>query len=71
MSNSGPSRENKRAALGRFGAPGSEFMAPKGARAHDTNMSVVGTLCGNVLNANKSIWDDGDSLRGSKRPEWD
>ena len=46
-------------------------MVPKGAKAHDTNMSEVDTLCGTVLNANKPIWDDGDSLRGSKRPKRD
>jgi len=39
MGNSGPSRENKRAALGPFGAPGICFTAPKGTKAHDTNMS--------------------------------
>ena len=71
MSNFGPYRENKRAALGLFGATGSGFMAPKGARAYDTNMSEVDTLCGTVLYANKIIWDDGDSLRGSKRQERD
>ena len=55
MGNSGPSRKNKRAALGSFGVPGSRFMA----KEHDTNMSKVGTLCGTDLNANKPIWDDG------------
>ena len=66
MGNSGPSRKNKRAALGSFGVPGSRFMAPKGAKEHDTNMSKVGTLCGTDLNANKPIWDDWNPLRRQK-----
>ena len=69
MGSSRPSRENKRIALGPFRAPGSGFMAPKGAKAHNTKMSQVVTLCGTVLNANKPILDYGNTLRGRKRAE--
>ena len=62
-----PSRENKRIALGPFRAPGSSFMAPKGAKAHNTKLSQVVTLFGTVLNANKPILDYGNTLRGQKR----
>ena len=67
LSNFGPSRENKRAVLDPFGAPGSGIMGPKGAKAHDINMPQACTLCGTVLKANKLIWDDWASLRGQKR----
>ena len=69
MGSSRPSRENKRIALGPFRAPGSGFMAPKGAKAHNTNMSHVDTLCGTVLNANKPILDYEDTLREPKLAE--
>ena len=67
MSNCGPSRENKRAVFGPFGAPGSGIMGPKGAKAHDINMEQACTLFGTVLKTNKLIYDDWASLREQKR----